>query len=136
MEKKRSFKITKTLSGAQTYRGWKDYSEGDVVIGQFIGIHVDQYKKENVKLLVLDAQFKDGSGEALEGKVLVLNHCGSLEHAMAEVSEGEYVQVEYTGKITLSKGPYAGKEAHTVAVAVVEIDNDATPAAGNAHDSL
>lgn len=124
MEAKRKFTVTKTLSGSQSYRKWSDYSEGDVVIGQFVGIHLCQYKKENVKIKVLDAQFKDGSGDTYIGKTLVINHCGSLEHAMQEVKEGEHVQIEYTGKMTLAKGPYAGKEAHTVAVAVVEIESE------------
>lgn len=125
---KRSYKITKTISGSQSYRKWSEYKEGDVVIGQYVGIHICQYDKENVKIKVLDAQFKDGSGESFIGKTLVINHCGSLEHAMKEVSEGECLQIEYTGKTMLTKGPFKGKEAHTVEVNVVELDLEGSDA--------
>ncbi len=106
METKRKFKVTRTVSAQQEYRKWSDYAEGDVVIGQFAGIHICSYDKENYKVKVLDAQFKDGSGEALIGKILVLNSCGSLDKAMKEVQVGEYVQMEYTGTVPITKGPY------------------------------
>jgi hypothetical protein len=119
----RSYTVARQLSGSQSYRKWTDYAEGDVVVGQYVGIHTCQYGKDNVKLKVLDAQFADGTGESFIGKVLVINHCGALEHSMKEVKEGEYIQVEYTGKTLLTKGPFAGKDCHTVAVNIVELDD-------------
>ena len=41
---------------------------------------------------------------------------------MKEVQQGDYIQVEYTGMVPLTKGKYAGKDAHTVAVDIVELD--------------
>jgi hypothetical protein len=119
---KRKFTVTKTLSGQQSYRKWSDYSEGDTMVGEFVGIHVCQYKKNNVKLRILEANFKDGSGDTYTDKVLVVNHCGALENAMDEVELGEFIQIEYTGTTKLMKGPFAGKDCHTVAVSVVEIE--------------
>jgi hypothetical protein len=123
---KRVFTVKKSLGGPQLYRKWEDYSEGDVVTGQFIGIHTCQYKKKNYKIKVLDAQFEDFKlAESLIGKVLVLNSAGSLDKQMEEVQEGEYIQMEYSGKTMLTKGPYAGKEAHGMIVNIVEVEDDA-----------
>lgn len=117
---KRKFAVKKQLNGAQTYKKWSDYATGDMVIGTFVGVHTCQYDKENYKIKVEDCFFKDGSGEDLIGKTLVLNNCGSLAKAMEDVNEKDLIQVEYLGKSVLEKGLYAGKEAHSVAVAIVE----------------
>jgi hypothetical protein len=123
MEQKRNYVVRKALSaGNQTYRKWSDYSEGDVVVGTFVGIHTCQYDKENFKVKVLDAQFADGTGDSFIGKTLVLNNVAFLNTAMEKVTEGEVVQVEYTGTTPISKGKYAGKDCHTGSVAVVEIE--------------
>lgn len=117
--------VKKSLGGAQNYRKWEDYSEGDVVVGTFIGIHVCQYKKKNFKIKVLDAQFEDHElADTLIGKVLVLNAAGSLDKQMEEVEEGDNISMEYTGKSLLTKGPYAGKEAHGMIVNIVEIEEE------------
>jgi hypothetical protein len=127
---KRVFTVKKTLGGAQTYRKWEDYAIGDVVIGEFVGTHIDQFKKTNYKIKLLDATFEDQElAESLIGKVLVLNSAGSLDKQMEEVSEGETISMEYTGKVLLVKGPFAGKEAHTMAVSIVEMSN--APAVSN-----
>lgn len=126
---KRTFKVKKALGGAQNYRKWEDYEVGDIVIGEFIGTHEDQFKKTNYKIKVLDAQFVDTDlAESLIGKTLVLNSNGSLDKQMEEVEEGETIQVEYNGKSLLTKGPFAGKEAHGVTVSIVEVEESAEDA--------
>lgn len=117
---KRRYQVKKQINGSQTYRKWEEYSVGDIVIGEYIGDHVCQYKHSNPKIKVLEAMFKDGSGEDMEGKTLVLNACGSLTKAMEQVEEGDIIQVEYQGKNLLTKGPYAGKESHSVSLAICE----------------
>lgn len=121
---KRKFKSVRTVSAQQMYRKWSDYAEGDVVIGQYVGIHVCDYEKENMKIKVVDAQFKDGTGENYIGKVLVLNSCGSLDKARKEVSLNEYIQMEYTGTTEITKGKFTGKDAHTISLEVVELDEE------------
>lgn len=119
---KRVFTVKKSLGGAQNYRKWEDYEIGDVVVGEYIGTHICQYKKTNYKVRVLDAQFVDTElADSLIGKILVLNSNGSLDSQMEKVEEGETISVEYNGKSLLTKGPYAGKEAHGVSVNVVEM---------------
>lgn len=125
MNMKRQFKTVKKLSGQKKYRKWDEYDIGDIVIGKFVGIHTDQYKKECPMIQVLDAQFKDGTGETFVGGTLVLNACGVLAKAMENVTEGEIIQVEYQGTSEIQKGPYKGKDAHVMAVEIVELDEDA-----------
>lgn len=121
-KQKRTFTVKKTLGGPMNFRKYEDFQVGDITIGEFVGTHLDQYKKTNYKIKVLDAQWEDAdAGEALVGKVLVFNSCGSLDKQMEQVNEGTCVQIEYTGKTLLVKGPYAGKEAHGVIVSEVEM---------------
>jgi hypothetical protein len=127
---KRKFTVTKTISAQQSYRKLSEYSEGDTVVGKYVGTHVCQYDKQNPKIQVLEAIFKDGTGPALAGKILVVNHCGALGKAMEEVEVGEYVQLEYTGTVPLTKGKFAGKDCYTFDVQVVTLDE------GDASDSL
>jgi hypothetical protein len=135
MNQKRTFKVTKTIGGAQSYRQWADYSEGDIVIGTYQGIHICQFKKENYKVKVLDAQFKDDPDLAtsLIDKTLVLNENGSLKKQMTEsgIKEGDLFQVEYTGKYMITKGPFAGKEGHGVSVSLLEEDTTTSEDAVN-----
>lgn len=111
--------------GNYTFRLWKEYAEGDALVGKFVGVHKCQYKKNNPIIEIKEAGFADGSGSSLVGKTLVLNSCGSVDKAFSEIPEGTLVMVEYNGTGELTKGPYAGKEAHSVSVSVVEEDFDA-----------
>jgi hypothetical protein len=117
--------VKKSLSGARKFRKWDDYAIGDVLIGKYLGrTQPDQYGKINTIVEVLDAQFKDGTGEDYNGKSLVLNSNGILDKNIEEVSEGEYIQIEYGGKATIEKGKYKGKEAHSMKIEVVEIGDE------------
>lgn len=121
---KRVFNVKKTLTGANVYRPWKDYVEGDVVVGTYQGVHVDNYKKNNAKIKVVHAEFADGTGDTFIGKTLVINSCGSLEKSLESMVEGCAYQFVYNGTVTLAKGPYAGKEAHSVAIEEVELESE------------
>lgn len=121
---KRVFQTKKVLTGSNLYRKWSDYAEGDVVVGVFEGIHHDKFKKDNAKVKVHYAEFADGKGDDFVGKTLVINSCGSLEKALGEMTEGAAYQFVYGGKITLEKGPYAGKEAHTLSIQEVDLGSE------------
>lgn len=119
----RRWNTVKTLSGADVkYRKWNEFEIGDIVIGTYESVSLDNYKKNSYKISVLDAQLKDGSGDQYVGKTLALNANGMLDKAMNELEKGTIVQIEYLGKDMMEKGPYAGKEAHKVGVSVVEED--------------
>ena len=130
MTAKRIFNVKKTLTGSNVYRTWKEYSEGDVVVGTFQGVHIDNYKKNNAKIKVAYAEFADGTGGDLVGKTLVINSCGSLEKALENMDEGSAYQFIYNGTIQLQKGPYAGKDAHSVAIEEVDLTEEESADAG------
>lgn len=123
---KRVFRKGKKLSGGQkNFRRWADWAEGDYVIGKYVGTHTDQYDKECMMLEVADAQFKrKKEGDALIGKVIVLNAAGQLNKAMEQMEEGQMVQVTYQGTSTIEKGKYKGKDAHVIEVDLVEEEGD------------
>ena len=134
---RRTFKVKKKLNGPQNYRKWSDYAIGDLILGTFVGIHEDKkYGKEHFKMKVMDAQFKDGTGDEFEDKILVLNACGSLSKAMDGVEEGQVFQVEYLGMAEMEAGNYAGKEAHSVEVSIMEEDDTEGVEAQDESDSL
>ena len=121
----RKYVVKKSLGGSQTYRVWEDYSVGDWVLGRFVGYHICQYKKPNPKIEVIDALFYDRDlSDSMVGKTLVLNAMGSLSAQIDKVEEGETVRVTYNGKNVLTKGIYAGKEAYSVSVDIIEVEED------------
>lgn len=122
---KRVFKTTKKVSGSpKNFRKWADWQVGDIVIGEYVGTHTDQFDKECTMVKVADAQFqgKKGAKEAAElvGKVLVLNSAGKLDKARDQLTEGDMIQVTYNGMGTIEKGKYAGKDSHDIEVDLVE----------------
>lgn len=119
---KRVFKTKKKLTGGGgVYRKWGEWSEGDVVIGKYVGHKIDQYEKPNWMIEVVDAQFSDeDAGTDLIGKVLCLNSSGQLNNAMEKVEEGQLVQIAYNGTSEITKGKYKGKDAHQIEVDLVE----------------
>ena len=122
---KRKFTAKKKLNGSQLYRKWSEYSIGDWLIGKYVGIHEDKtYNKEHFKIEVEEAEFKDGTGDDYQGKTLVLNTTGGLEKAMDKAEEGQFFQFEYCGMETMTGGIYAGKDAHSIEVTLVEEEGD------------
>lgn len=121
------------VKGSKVYKGWKDWLEGDVLIGVFKGTYVDKFKKTGYDIEVIETQFQEGE-DLNAGTILGLNAMGSLDYKMEDVEEGSVIRLEYTGKTLLEKGPYAGKEAHTVSLAV-STGSDYSGAKGNEGDS-
>lgn len=116
---KRKFTTKKVISSQpMAFKKWEEWNEGDYVVGKYVKDHQDSYKKINPVLEVAEASFD------ISQKLICLNTCGSLTKAMAEVSIGEYVQVTYTGKAKIAKGIYAGKEAHSVQVELMTLDDE------------
>lgn len=128
---KRNFR---KLNGGCIYRPWKNWAEGDVVVGKFIRQDEDMYHKPNWIIEIEETEFTNEEDNLEVGKHLGLNSCGSLDKAMEknEVMEGTIIQIEYTGKIMLEKGPFAGKEAHTVILSVADGDSDGEPTPSDA----
>jgi hypothetical protein len=81
---------------------------GQVVEGVYAGSFQDpKYKKYTHKVK---------TSEGLVG----LPGAAQLDKAMAKVKVGADVRVEYNGMNELTKGPFAGKAAHTFSVAASE----------------
>lgn len=113
------FKTKKQLTGPCTYRKWEDWKDGEFVIGKYTGIKTSDYG-DNYKIELLETNIP----KQAVNTTLVLNSNGLLDKAMTEVQEGDIIQVTYRGKQTLTKGKFAGKEAHNVEVAVLEEDEE------------
>lgn len=122
---KRQFKAKRKLGGGRKqFRKWDEWNEGDILIAKLADTYEDQYGKTVWVMAVVDAQFKDGSGDKYIGKDLALNSCGMLDKAMKRASLGTMVQITYDGQSTIEKGKFAGKESHVVQVDEVEEDID------------
>ena len=113
----------KLTSGAREFRQWKDWVPGDCYIGKYISKFTDDYGKDCFVFETVEAQFADAKDNArVTGKNLALNHNGMLAKAMADVQFNEYIQVVYTGKSKIEKGPYKGKDSHVLEVDTVLLD--------------
>lgn len=132
MGAKRVFKKTKKMSGGpKTFRAWKEWKVGDYVIGEYVGVHTDQYDKECRIIKVLDAEFtKKADVKKIMGQNLVLNSAGQMDAAFVDkngnvkIEEGQIVQIMYNGTSQITKGKYAGKDAHLIEVDLVEEEGD------------
>lgn len=119
---KRTFKSKRKLSGGRcTYRAWKEWEVGDLIIGKFKGQKEDNYGNPNWLIEVEDAQFSDGkAAKKLVGQTIGLNSAGQLNKAMEKVEEGDMIQVVYNGTSEIEKGKYKGKDSHLMDVDLVE----------------
>jgi hypothetical protein len=129
---KRVFKKTKKMSGGpKTFRAWKEWAVGDYVIGKYVGTHEDQYQKTCRIIEIVDGEFaKKGAFKKVAGQNLVLNAAGQIDAAFEDkngnpkIAEGEMVQVMYNGTSQITKGKFAGKDAHLIEVDLVEEEGD------------
>lgn len=125
-------RVVQTLTISKIYRGWDDYSVGDIVMGEIVGKNKDNYGKTSPVIRVDYCSFKGESADKYMGKNLVLNSCANLSNPLTEakimsadgtdIETGKTIQVEYTGKYTLTKGPFKGKEGHDMQIQVLEAD--------------
>lgn len=110
----------KQVKGMRKYRKWDEYSEGDIVICKLRDTYKDKFRNDCYEVEIIETDFHDADANFKEGDIVGLNSMGSLHYKMEDVPLGAVVRIEYTGKTTLEKGPYEGKEAHTCSVAVDE----------------
>lgn len=137
----RVFKKKQSLVGPSNYRQWEDWKEGDVLVGKLVGFATDKYKKTSLKVLVVDAEFKDGKHKDVIGKELTINSCGSLQDAYDALKEnnalGTGLQFEYLGKTEVKKGTYAGEERHDITMTEVDLeDGDSSTSEPEGDDDL
>lgn len=128
INKKRSFKTKKILSGGKTqYRAWKEWDEGDCFVGKYLGSRQNKMNpsKEDYMFEVIEPFFTDKKEQKrlAAGEKLTLNSIAMLEKAMEHVEEGAILQITYTGSNEMEGGKYAGKMAHGVEVVEVEEDD-------------
>lgn len=109
----------KQVKGQRKYRKWDEYAEGDILICKLRDTYQDKFRNNCYEVEVIESDFQDGENFK-EGDIVGLNSMGSLHYKLEDVPLGAVVRIEYTGKTTLEKGPYEGKEAHTCSVAVDE----------------
>lgn len=124
---KRVFKTKKVLSGVKTeYRAWKEWSEGDVLVGTLVGTSQNRKNKSKKDwiLKVEDCFFEDKKEEKrVKGKTITLNTAGQLDKGMEQIQIGQMVQITYNGSKEMQGGDYEGQNAHTMEVIEVEEDD-------------
>ena len=127
MKAKRTFKTKKKLSGVKTaYRAWNEWEEGDVAICKLVGSSQNRKNKSKKDWIVTieEAHFADKKAvKELKGKTVTLNCAGQFDKGMEQLEMGNLFQVTYNGKKEMEGGEYAGQEAHTMEVELVEEDN-------------
>lgn len=125
---KRKFRTSKVLSGSRSeYRAWKEWDEGDLVIGKLLGSSPNKLNpgKKDWLLEVIEVGFQDKADSKRLGKAgtrLTLNTAGQLDKGLEQVKMGAIVQVTYNGNKEMEGGKYAGKMAHMMEVTEVEED--------------
>lgn len=75
---------------------------GVVLEGEYLGEVPNKFDEEKN-----DFKFKKD-----DGSMVIVNSCGSINHQMAKVKVGEYVQISYLGQKTIKDGKLKGKKIH------------------------
>jgi hypothetical protein len=122
-------RVFKALNGSKSYRKWKEWSEGDYIIGKFVDEEADNYRKPSYVLEVEEVEFEDKEAEEKcgPGKRVALNSTGLLDKIMSKkVQIGDVIMVEYGGKDVMTKGPFEGDPVHIINVSVVEEEEDSS----------
>jgi hypothetical protein len=103
--------------GQSSYRAWKNWEEGDYLVGKYVSQHEDNYGKPNYKVEVIEAGFTSADAPKT-GTMFTFNSSGTLNKAMEEVKEGDVIKVIYIGEKITPKGKYKGKPYHAMEVLV------------------
>lgn len=138
MGTKRTFVTKKKLSGVKTeYRAWKEWEEGDVLIGKLVGTTPNRKAKSKVDWIaeVEETFFADKKEmKRLAGKTVTLNCAGQFDKGMAQLEIGDLFQVTYNGQKEMEGGDYAGEMAHTMEVESVTEGGDDSEADEESED--
>lgn len=125
---KRTFATKRKLSGVKTeYRAWKEWDEGDILIGKLVGTTQNR-KAKNKKdwiIEVLETFFADKKEmKRLNNKTVTLNTAGQFDKGMEQLENGKLFQVTYNGQKEMQGGDYEGQMAHTMEVEEVTEGGD------------
>ena len=120
----RVFKKTK-LNGSKLYKPWKEWAEGDYIIGKFVGTSIDKYRKTNWHLELIECSFSDGT-ELEIGKMFGANSTGMMDKVMEGVEIGQIVELLYKGTEVLTTGDFEGSDAHVTEVSIVTEEEDSS----------
>lgn len=107
----------KTVMGQSSYRAWKNWSEGDFLVGKYVSESEDSFGNPNYKVEVIEAQFDDGNVPKV-GTNFTFNSSGTLKKAMTEIQAGDIIKVIYKGEDVVAKGKFKGKKYHSMEVLV------------------
>lgn len=121
----RNYSKVRTVAGKGNYRGYTEWSEGDILMGKLVGKFKDQYGKTGMEMLVEYVDFKKKEDE--EGKVgqtLRVNATGGIADFIENEAEiGKHYEVEYMGTYVVDQGPYKGKSGHSVQITEVSVSD-------------
>jgi hypothetical protein len=109
----------KTVIGQSAYKPWKNWSEGDYLVGKYVSETVDTFGNPNYKVEVIEAQFDDGNIPK-PNTIFTFNSSGTLKKAMESISVGDVFKVIYKGEDTVAKGKFKGKKYHSMEVLVAD----------------
>ena len=112
-----TFKFRK-VKGSSKYKAWKEWEEGDYVIGDYEDKGTDQFGNPSYRLKIIETTLEGVE----EGDTFTLNSNGSLNYKIEDVEIGSVIRVEYCGEDILDnpKSPFNGKTFHKVELEVAD----------------
>lgn len=105
----------KTVVGVSAYKPWKNWAEGDYLVGKYVAQSEDSFGNPNYKVEVIEANFEDGNNPKTN-TMFTFNSSGTLKKAMESIQVGEIFKVIYKGEDTVTKGKFKGKKFHSMEV--------------------
>lgn len=114
----------KTVMGQSSYRPFKQWNEGDYLVGKYISEGQDNFNNPSYKVEVIEADFGKDKTPAV-GSIFTLNSSGSLNKAMETIEVDDIVKVTYEGEGIVEKGKFKGKAFHKMKVEVATANGEA-----------
>ena len=129
-------RVRRRIGGARSYKAWKDWSEGDYIVGKYVGRSIDNYDKPNFHIELEEVNLQEpvssNGKDLVAGIILGLNAAGTLNEKMEELEIGAIVEIAYNGTETLPDNhKFKGKDCHQIDVVELgeeeeEVEEDMT----------
>jgi hypothetical protein len=118
-------RVRRKIGGVKCYKPWKDWENGDYIVGKYIGQSIDSFDKPNFHIELEEVSMvsaKASNGSKLEaGVILGLNASGQLVPKFDSLKVGDVVDVTYRGIESLPDNHrFKGKDCHQIDVSVLE----------------
>lgn len=110
----------KQLTGNSKYRSWKEWANGDFIIGEVVRFQPNNKnpKFQDIVIKVKQVGFK-AQTNVVENDMFSINGNSGIQKAIeVGIDDGDIIKVTYGGMAVVKTGQWAGTKTHVTSVEV------------------